>query len=68
MLEGNDTKSYHMVVGEGESALHYQSSCNDKDLSGKAALKIFTSELVTLVSSLALFNERYLFLHLFDSM
>lgn len=47
MLEGNDTKSYHMVVGEGESALHYQSSCNDKDLSGKADVKIFTGELVT---------------------
>lgn len=46
MLEGNDTKSYHMVVGEGESALHYPSSCNDKDLSGKADLRIFTSELV----------------------
>lgn len=47
MLEGNDTKSYHMVVGEGESALHYQSSCNDKDLSGKTDIKIFTGELVT---------------------
>lgn len=48
MLEGNDTKSYHMVVGEGESTLHYPSSCSDKDkdLSGKADLRIFTSELV----------------------
>lgn len=47
MLEGKDTKSYHMVVGEGESALHHQSSCNDKDLSGKADVKIVTDELVT---------------------
>lgn len=51
MLEDSDTKSYHMVVGEGESTLYYLSSCNDKDLSGKADLRIFTSELVAPVLS-----------------